>query len=183
MIVKRWHSFQITVLVVAICGKASYASLEMNNWQLRMLSQGDLCWCSLLDSLWPKCRIYSMISTEEHMCSSCLGFWKLLSFSDLEVLRNWKMPNWISRSKLFGLQEGEGNEADSESDECILSFWGSIAWLAILTVFISILSEYLVDAIEVRGQTDPGWNVRLVLFQWISSTVCAWESRIFFPTF
>jgi Ca2+:H+ antiporter len=63
------------------------------------------------------------------------------------------------------LQEGEGNEADSESDECILSFWGSIAWLAILTVFISILSEYLVDAIEVRGQTDPGWNVRLVLFQ------------------
>jgi hypothetical protein len=25
--------------------------------------------------------------------------------------------------------------------------------------------------------------VRLVLFQWISSTVCAWESRIFFPTF
>jgi Ca2+:H+ antiporter len=63
------------------------------------------------------------------------------------------------------LQEGEGNEADSESDECILSFWGSIAWLAILTVFISILSEYLVDAIEVHGQTDPGWNVRLVLFQ------------------
>ncbi len=63
------------------------------------------------------------------------------------------------------MQEGEGNEADSESDECILSFWGSIAWLAILTVFISILSEYLVDAIEVRGQTDPGWNVRLVLFQ------------------
>jgi hypothetical protein len=25
--------------------------------------------------------------------------------------------------------------------------------------------------------------VRLVLFQWISSTVCAWESRMFFPTF
>jgi Ca2+:H+ antiporter len=63
------------------------------------------------------------------------------------------------------LQEGEGNEADSESDECILSFWGSIAWLAILTVFISILSEYLVDAIEVCGQTDPRWNMRLVLFQ------------------
>jgi Ca2+:H+ antiporter len=54
------------------------------------------------------------------------------------------------------LQEGEGNEADSESDECILSFWGSIAWLAILTVFISILSEYLVDAIE---GASASWNV------------------------
>jgi Ca2+:H+ antiporter len=75
------------------------------------------------------------------------------------------MPTLNGHSHLFGLQEAEGNEADSESDECILSFWGSIAWLAILTVFISILSEYLVDAIEVRGQTDPGWNVRLVLFQ------------------
>ncbi|CAM6007723.1 unnamed protein product [Sphagnum balticum] len=53
-------------------------------------------------------------------------------------------------------EEGEGNEADSESDECILSFWGSIAWLAILTVFISILSEYLVDAIE---GASASWNV------------------------
>jgi Ca2+:H+ antiporter len=30
-----------------------------------------------------------------------------------------------------------------------LGFWTSIGWLTILTIFISILSEYLVDAIEV----------------------------------
>eukprot|EP00976_Prorocentrum_cordatum_P083937 1185438-Prorocentrum_minimum.AAC.4 len=29
-----------------------------------------------------------------------------------------------------------------------LGFWGCIAWLGVLTVFISLLSDYLVDAIE-----------------------------------
>jgi Ca2+/H+ antiporter len=45
-------------------------------------------------------------------------------------------------------------EAASDSDECKLAFWVSIVWLTILTIFISILSEYLIDAIEVCGQTD-----------------------------
>jgi Ca2+:H+ antiporter len=57
------------------------------------------------------------------------------------------------------LQEGVEGEAASDSDECKLAFWVSIAWLTILTIFISILSEYLIDAIEVCGQTDPGWNI------------------------
>jgi len=57
------------------------------------------------------------------------------------------------------LQEGVEGEAASDSDECKLAFWVSIAWLTILTIFISILSENLIDAIEVCGQTDPGWNI------------------------
>ncbi|KAH9575175.1 hypothetical protein CY35_01G098000 [Sphagnum magellanicum] len=54
--------------------------------------------------------------------------------------------------------EGEGveGEAASDSDECKLAFWVSIAWLTILTIFISILSEYLIDAIE---GASTSWNV------------------------
>jgi hypothetical protein len=47
--------------------------------------------CIVQYVLQPKCRIYSMISTKEHICSSWLGFWKLLSFSDLEDVCKWKM--------------------------------------------------------------------------------------------
>ncbi|CAK9192132.1 unnamed protein product [Sphagnum troendelagicum] len=54
--------------------------------------------------------------------------------------------------------EGEGveGEAASDSDECKLAFWVSIAWLTILTIFISILSENLIDAIE---GASTSWNV------------------------
>ena len=32
-----------------------------------------------------------------------------------------------------------------------MGFWGAIVWLGVITIFISILSEYLVAAIEVGG--------------------------------
>ena len=49
----------------------------------------------------------------------------------------------------FLLQDSGGNDDASDEDESLLGFWTSIGWLTILTIFISILSEYLVDAIEV----------------------------------
>lgn len=43
------------------------------------------------------------------------------------------------------------NEPGSGDDDEIpeISKWESIIWLAVLTICISVLSEYLVDAIEV----------------------------------
>ncbi|OVA19707.1 Sodium/calcium exchanger membrane region [Macleaya cordata] len=47
------------------------------------------------------------------------------------------------------LYEGEPTEEGSDDDEVPeISKWESIIWLAILTAWISVLSEYLVDAIE-----------------------------------
>ena len=37
-----------------------------------------------------------------------------------------------------------------------LGFHGSLAWMAVLTIFISIFSEYLVEAIE---PTSRDWGV------------------------
>ncbi|XP_042462473.1 vacuolar cation/proton exchanger 3-like isoform X1 [Zingiber officinale] len=51
------------------------------------------------------------------------------------------------------ISDGEGHIEDSDEDEPPeLSQWESISWLAVLTLWISILSEYLVDVIE--GASD-----------------------------
>jgi Ca2+/H+ antiporter len=48
------------------------------------------------------------------------------------------------------LQEEVPNEDATEEDEEIeISMWEAITWLAVLTIWISVLSEYLVNAIEV----------------------------------
>ncbi|XP_024394964.1 vacuolar cation/proton exchanger 3 isoform X2 [Physcomitrium patens] len=62
-----------------------------------------------------------------------------------------------SHKELYDSEEDcGGNDAVSDDDEAVLDFWTSIAWLTVLTIFISILSEYLVDAIE---GTSSSWNV------------------------
>lgn len=45
------------------------------------------------------------------------------------------------------VEEGEGGGSEEE-EERVLGLWGSLAWLAIMTVFIALLSSYLVEAIE-----------------------------------
>ncbi|EEF28661.1 Vacuolar cation/proton exchanger, putative [Ricinus communis] len=52
-------------------------------------------------------------------------------------------------------QNGEGaDDGDEETPE--ISKWESLIWLGIMTAWISILSEYLVDAIE---GTSQAWNI------------------------
>jgi Ca2+:H+ antiporter len=41
----------------------------------------------------------------------------------------------------------EGEEGEDE-EEAVLGVWGSVFWLAVITAFISLLSEYMVDALE-----------------------------------
>lgn len=49
------------------------------------------------------------------------------------------------------VQEGENNAEDSDEEEAPeITHWEAIGWLAVLTIWISILSGYLVDAIEVE---------------------------------
>ncbi|GAV74781.1 Na_Ca_ex domain-containing protein [Cephalotus follicularis] len=53
-----------------------------------------------------------------------------------------------------GSQNGEGSDDDDEAPE--ISKWESVIWLSIMTAWISILSEYLVDAIEGASKS---WNM------------------------
>lgn len=50
----------------------------------------------------------------------------------------------MTHRDLFDEEEGE----DDEEEEVNQTFWACIGWLSVITVFISVLSDYLVDAIE-----------------------------------
>eukprot|EP00475_Leptophrys_vorax_P021012 TRINITY_DN28756_c0_g3_i2.p1 TRINITY_DN28756_c0_g3~~TRINITY_DN28756_c0_g3_i2.p1 ORF type:complete len:453 (+),score=41.30 TRINITY_DN28756_c0_g3_i2:58-1416(+) len=52
--------------------------------------------------------------------------------------------------------EDENDSDDDDAEEQVLGFWGAISWMGVITVFISILSEFLVDAIE--GAADS-WDI------------------------
>jgi Ca2+:H+ antiporter len=50
----------------------------------------------------------------------------------------------VTHRDLFDEEEGD----DDEEEEVNQTFWACIGWLSVITVFISVLSDYLVDAIE-----------------------------------
>ncbi|KAE8805312.1 Vacuolar cation/proton exchanger 3 [Hordeum vulgare] len=52
----------------------------------------------------------------------------------------------------IGSEEVPNEDATEEDEEVEISMWEAIAWLAVLTIWISVLSEYLVNAIE--GASD-----------------------------
>lgn len=51
---------------------------------------------------------------------------------------------------LCWLKEGDNTEDFDDEEAPELTHWEAICWLAVLTVWVSILSGYLVDAIQVN---------------------------------
>ncbi|KAG8043763.1 hypothetical protein GUJ93_ZPchr0458g22342 [Zizania palustris] len=49
----------------------------------------------------------------------------------------------------IGIEEMPNEDAAEEDEDAEIGMWESIIWLAVLTIWVSILSEYLVNAIEV----------------------------------
>lgn len=65
-------------------------------------------------------------------------------------------------------QEGSQNEENSDDDDDEspeISKWESIIWLSIMTAWISFLSEYLVNAIEVSTSQDSVLGALILLNQ------------------
>nr|ADK26060.1 Ca2+/H+-exchanging protein [Galega orientalis] len=54
---------------------------------------------------------------------------------------------WTHRQLFEAEDEGEGENNEAE-EEAVIGFWSGFAWLAGMTVFIALLSEYVVDTIE-----------------------------------
>jgi len=51
-----------------------------------------------------------------------------------------------------GGEEGGGGRAEEEEEEPVLGFWGSLLWLGVLTGFVTLLSNYIVDTIEEAAE-------------------------------
>ncbi|KAJ6313792.1 hypothetical protein OIU78_017436, partial [Salix suchowensis] len=83
--------------------------------------------------------------------SSCimLGAYAAYLFFQLNTQKDPYIP--LSEE---GGQNEENNNDDDETPE--ISKWEAVFWLSIMTAWISILSEYLVDAIEGTSHT---WNI------------------------
>ncbi|KAJ7514883.1 hypothetical protein O6H91_23G064500 [Diphasiastrum complanatum] len=97
--------------------------------------------------------------TELHVGSSELTLSRFSSCVMLVAYASYLFFQLKSHRQLYDdTEENEEHEVESEEEESVLSFWGSNLWLAILTIVISILSQYLVDAIE--GASDS-WNIPL----------------------
>ncbi|XP_010112892.2 vacuolar cation/proton exchanger 5 isoform X1 [Morus notabilis] len=89
--------------------------------------------------------------TELHFGRSELALSRFTSCVMLVAYAAFLVFQLKSQSNLYlpvneGEGQTEGNSDDEEAPE--ISKWESIVWLSILTAWISVLSEYLVDAIE-----------------------------------
>jgi len=65
----------------------------------------------------------------------------------------------FTHSHLYEEEKDDDNDDDEEDDdeeEPILGVWGAIFWLAVITVAISLLSEYMVDSLEAASEN---WGV------------------------
>ncbi|CAN4085086.1 unnamed protein product [Withania somnifera] len=78
--------------------------------------------------------------------SSCI---MLIAYASYLFFQLKSQPNLYSSVS----EDGEHNSEDSEEEEAPeITQWVAIGWLAVLTIWISVLSGYLVDAIE--GASD-----------------------------
>eukprot|EP00898_Chlorokybus_atmophyticus_P004066 jgi/Chlat1/4660/Chrsp3S09027 len=90
--------------------------------------------------------------TELHESSSELGLSRFSACILLVAYGCYLYFQLMSHSHLYeGQDDGDGDEEDP-----ILGFWGAIGWLTVLTFFIALLSDYLVDAIE---GASAGWDI------------------------
>ena len=82
--------------------------------------------------------------TELHGTASELALSRFSSTILLLIYLAFLYFQLVTHTHLYEDEEDD----DDEDEELVLGFWDSIVWLGIFTVFISILSDYLVATIE-----------------------------------
>lgn len=83
-----------------------------------------------------------------------LKWWSWLQFWCMKI--SWKAINIVCI-----VQEDEGGNNESE-EQAVIGFWSGFAWLVGMTVFIALLSEYVVDTIEVIDS----WHLLKFCYNW-----------------
>ncbi|KAH6790017.1 cation exchanger 5 [Perilla frutescens var. frutescens] len=93
--------------------------------------------------------------TEVHKGKSEMALSRVTSCIMLIAYASYLFFQLKSQSSLYSsLDEGRDNNDENPDDEEVpeITYWESIVWLAVLTLWISVLSGYLVDAIQ--GASD-----------------------------
>jgi len=93
--------------------------------------------------------------TELHGTSDSIGLSRYISVLLLIIYGAYLLFQLRTHKHLF---EDDEDGDDDEEEDPVLGFWGSMAWLGIFTIFVSILSDYIVDTIEGAAHS---WGVPL----------------------
>ncbi|CAL6373806.1 unnamed protein product [Bathycoccus prasinos] len=84
--------------------------------------------------------------TELHGTASELALSRFSSTILLLIYLAFLYFQLVTHTHLY--EDEEDDDDDDDAEELVLGFWDSIVWLGVFTVFISILSDYLVATIE-----------------------------------
>lgn len=60
------------------------------------------------------------------------------------------------------MQEEEDGDTIADDDEAVIGFWSGIIWLVLMTCVVALLSEFVVQTIEVRK--IPNFRNRITYF-------------------
>ncbi|KAL4560102.1 hypothetical protein LXL04_032251 [Taraxacum kok-saghyz] len=137
-------------------GIVHYPKVQRFNQTAAIVSSGLLL-MAVMGILFP--AVLHFTHTEVHFGKSELALSRFSSCIMLVAYASYLFFQLKSHANLYDSvdEERENNGDEPEEDEVPeITMWEAIAWLTILTLWVSVLSGYLVDAIQ--GASDS-WNM------------------------
>ncbi|GKC86470.1 vacuolar cation/proton exchanger 3-like protein isoform X1, partial [Tanacetum coccineum] len=137
-------------------GIVHYPKVQRFNQTAAIVSSGLLL-MAVMGILFP--AVLHFTHTEVHFGKSELALSRFSSCVMLVAYASYLFFQLKSHANLYDSvdEERENNGDDSDDEEAPeITMWEAIAWLTILTLWVSVLSGYLVDAIQ--GASDS-WNM------------------------
>ncbi|XP_042501988.1 vacuolar cation/proton exchanger 2-like isoform X2 [Macadamia integrifolia] len=133
-------------------GIVHYKEVQVFNKAAAVVNSGLLL-MAVMGIMFP--AVLHFTHTEVHFGKSELSLSRFSSCIMLVAYASYLFFQLKSQQNLYSPIDGEINHIEEESDEeevPEITQWEAIAWLAVLTGWVSILSGYLVDAIQ--GASD-----------------------------
>ncbi|KAI3675388.1 hypothetical protein L1987_84978 [Smallanthus sonchifolius] len=137
-------------------GIVHYPKVQRFNQTAAIVSSGLLL-MAVMGILFP--AVLHFTHTEVHFGKSELALSRFSSCIMLVAYASYLFFQLKSHANLYDSveEESENNGVDSDDKDIPeITMWESIAWLTILTLWVSILSGYLVDAIQGASES---WNM------------------------
>ncbi|XP_022752982.1 vacuolar cation/proton exchanger 5-like isoform X2 [Durio zibethinus] len=143
------------------CGGLVYPGKEQVFSKATAVVNSGLLLMAVMGLLFPAVLHYT--HTERHAGKSELALSRFSSCVMLLAYASYLVFQLKCQKDLYAPIDEEGSQngenSDDDDDEAPeISKWESVIWLAIMTAWISILSDYLVDAIEGASEA---WNVSI----------------------
>ncbi|KVI05811.1 vacuolar cation/proton exchanger 3-like isoform X2 [Cynara cardunculus var. scolymus] len=136
-------------------GIVHYPKVQVFSKATAIVSSGLLL-MAVMGILFP--AVLHFTHTEVHFGKSELALSRFSSCIMLVAYGSYLFFQLKSHSNLYdSIDEGrENNGEDSDGEVPEITKWEAISWLTIITLWVSVLSAYLVDAIQ--GASDS-WNI------------------------